>query len=59
MILNETTNIIDIQLIDKQACTAWNNGNGVTGLINLTGDDAIAAPNRNTGSWAAFHEVRA
>lgn len=56
MILNETTNIIDVQLIDKQACTAWNNGNGVTGLINLTGDDAIAAPNRNTSSWSAFHE---
>ncbi|MCZ8197243.1 MAG: T9SS type A sorting domain-containing protein [Flavobacterium sp.] len=56
MILNETTNIIDVQLIDKQACTAWNNGNCVTGLINLAGNDAIAAPNRNTSSWSAFHE---
>ena len=56
MILNETTNIIDVQLIDKQACTAWNNGNCVTGLINLAGDDAITAPNRNTSSWSAFHE---
>ena len=56
MILNETNSTIDIQLIDKQACTLWQNGNCVTGIINLTGDRGIAAPNRNNGSWAAFHE---
>ena len=56
MILNETTNIVDIQLIDKQVNTTWNTGNCVTGLINLAGDEAIAAPNRNTGSWAAYQE---
>lgn len=56
MILNETTNIVDVQLIDKQSNPSWNSGNCVTGLINLTGDDAIAAPNRNTGSWSAFQE---
>jgi hypothetical protein len=56
MILNETTNIVDVQLIDKQMCTSWNNGNCVIGLINLAGDDAIAAPGRNTGAWTAFHE---
>jgi hypothetical protein len=56
MILNETTNIIDIQLIDKQTCTTWNNGNCVTGLVNLVGDEAITPPNRNISSWTAFHE---
>lgn len=56
MILNETTNIIDVQLIEKQLCASWNNGNCVTGLINLAGDQGIAAPNRNTSSWSAFQE---
>lgn len=56
MILNETTNIVDVQLIDKQVNTTWNTGNCVTGLINLPGDEAIVAPNRNTGSWAAYQE---
>ncbi len=56
MILNETTNIIDVQLIDKQVNNSWNQGNCVTGLINLVGDDAIVAPNRNTSSWTAYHE---
>ncbi len=56
MILNETTNIVDVQLIDKQLSTSWQGGRCVTGLINLTGSDAIAAPGRNTGAWTAFHE---
>ncbi len=56
MILHETSNIVDVQLIDKQACTNWNSGRTVTGLINLTGSQGIAPPNRNTGSWTAFHE---
>jgi hypothetical protein len=57
MILNETSNIIDVQLIDKQACATWNSGRTVTGLINLAGDAGIAAPGRNTGSWTALHEA--
>lgn len=56
MILNETTNTIDIQLIDKQVCTGWNGGRAVTGIINATGTSGIAAPGRNTGAWTAYHE---
>ncbi len=56
MILNETTNIVDVQLIDKQLSTNWQGGRCVTGLINLTGDQGIAAPNRNTSAWSAYHE---
>jgi hypothetical protein len=57
MILNETSNVIDVQLIDKQACATWNSGRTVTGLINLAGDMGIAAPGRNTGTWTAYHEA--
>lgn len=56
MILHETTNVLDVQLIDKQSCTSWQNGRTVTGIINNSGTNALAAPNRNTGTWTAFHE---
>jgi Secretion system C-terminal sorting domain len=56
MVLYETLNIMDVQLIDKQVCLAWNEGSTVTGIINETGLLGIAAPNRNIGAWTAFHE---
>ena len=56
MILSETANTVDIQLIDKQTCSNNTSGKTVTGLINLDGTQGIAAPGRNTGIWTAFHE---
>ena len=56
MILYETSNILDVQLIDKQVCTTWNAGNAVTGIINNDGLFAVTPPNRNTGSWTASQE---
>ena len=56
MILSETSNAIDIQLIDKQTCASAGVGRTVTGLINLSGTEGLAAPNRNTGTWSAYHE---
>lgn len=56
MILCETSNIIEVQIINKQLCTAWNSGNAVIGLINSTGTLGIAAPGRNTGAWTATNE---
>ncbi|MFZ4436004.1 MAG: T9SS type A sorting domain-containing protein [Flavobacterium psychrophilum] len=55
MILYETLNTIDIQLIDKQTCTSLS-GSAVTGLINSAGDAGISPAGRNNGSWTAFHE---
>ncbi len=56
MVLYESQSIIDVQLVDKQDCLAWNGGRAVTGLINLAGDMGITAPGRNTGAWTAYHE---
>ncbi len=56
MILYETLNIMDVQLIDKQVCNAWNGGRAVIGIIDETGLLAVTPSNRNTGSWTAFHE---
>lgn len=55
MILSETSNTIDIQLIDKQTCSSGS-GRTVSGIINLSGDQGLSAPGRNTGFWTAFHE---
>jgi hypothetical protein len=56
IILNESTNIIDVQLIDKQVCETGSGGKSVCGIINISGTQGIAPPNRNTGIWTAFHE---
>ena len=56
MIIYETLNIIDVQIINKPTCTNWNGGRAVVGLINSTGLEGIVAPGRNTGSWTANQE---
>ena len=56
MVLHETSNIVDVQLISKQICATWNGGSAVTGLINNDGTMGITPPGRNTGMWSAYHE---
>lgn len=56
MILSETSNTVDVQIIDRQSCISWNGGRGVIGLVK-NGSMAIAAPGRNTGSWTAHNEA--
>ena len=56
MILYETLNVLDVQLIDKDVCASWNNGNAVTGIIDASGLMAYTPVGRNTGPWTAFHE---
>lgn len=57
IVLHETSNLIDIILIDKQACANMNSGRTVTGLIDATGANGIAPPGRNTGFWTASQEA--
>lgn len=57
MILHETSNFIDVQILNKQLCTAWNYGNAVIGLINLSGTSGITPPGRNTSAWTAADEA--
>ncbi len=55
-VLYETLNTIDVQIVSKPSCTAWNSGNAITGIINETGTIALTPPGRNTGSWTATQE---
>ena len=56
MILYETLNTIDVQIVEREVCPTWNNGNAVIGLINAAGDTAFTPPARNTGQWTANQE---
>lgn len=56
MILYETLNTVDVQILQRQPCLAWNSGRAVTGIINSTGTIALTPPGRNTGSWTASQE---
>ncbi len=56
VIMYETLNFIDVQLIEKGICSQWNNGNAVTGIINSTGLIAFTPPGRNTSAWTASQE---
>jgi hypothetical protein len=57
IVLYETTNIIEIYVLDKPTCTAWNNGNALIGIQNDTGTLGYAPPNRNTGPWSTTNEA--
>ncbi len=57
IILYETYHFIDVQVEDRFPCDTWNNGNGVLGIIDETGDNGYTPPNRNTGNWSATDEA--
>ncbi len=48
MVLNETTNYIDVYVESKPLCTGWNGGNAIIGLQNPAGTAGITAPGRNS-----------
>ncbi|RXR33052.1 T9SS type A sorting domain-containing protein [Flavobacterium piscinae] len=56
LILYETFNFIDVQIIDKPACTAWMGGRALIGILNQDGTNSLAPPGRDTGVWTASQE---
>ncbi|MDR6968351.1 hypothetical protein J2X31_002368, partial [Flavobacterium arsenatis] len=57
IVIYETTNIIDVQVRKRTACTNFNGGHGVIGIQNATGTAAVTPPGRNMGSWSASNEA--
>ncbi len=52
MVLNETTNYIDVYVQSKPTCSNWNGGRAVIGLQNFAQNSGITAPNRNSApTW--------
>ena len=57
IVLYETSNVIDVYIKDRTSCTTWNTGNGLIGLQNAAGTNAVVPPGRNTGTWEAHNEA--
>ncbi len=51
IVLYETSNVIDVQIDQKDLCSSWNNGNAVVGIQNQDGTVAYVPTGRNTGAW--------
>jgi hypothetical protein len=47
IVLYEVSNIIEVYVQRRVACTGWNGGRGTIGIINSSGSEAVAAPGRN------------
>ncbi|MEM6719479.1 MAG: fibronectin type III domain-containing protein [Bacteroidota bacterium] len=48
IILYESSNVIDVLVLNKPTCTTWNGGNAVIGIQNEAGDTGYAPTGRNT-----------
>lgn len=59
IVLHENSNIIDIFIKEKNACSSWNSGNAVVGIQNANGTQAVVAPNRNStdADWTVNEEA--
>lgn len=56
VILYETLNTIDVQIVNKPVCTAWNSGRATIGILNEAGTIAIIPSGRNNTAWSATQE---
>lgn len=56
IILYESSNFIDVNIIDKPICTEWNDGLAVVGIQNIDDTIAFTPEDRNTGGWEASNE---
>jgi hypothetical protein len=57
IVLYESTNIIDIYVKSRNACTTWNAGSGLIGIQNQAGTNALVPAGRNTGTWTTTNEA--
>ena len=58
-VLYETTNIIDVYILNKPTCETWNSGNAVLGIQNNEGTEAFVPPGINTSDspWTTEFEA--
>ncbi|MFN8287317.1 MAG: gliding motility-associated C-terminal domain-containing protein [Chitinophagales bacterium] len=57
IVLYETTNVIEIYIQNKEACTDWNDGLAVEGIQDATGTTAFTVPGRNNTVWDAQNDA--
>ncbi len=58
LVLNETTNYIDVYIQNSSACPGWNSGAGIIGIQNLAGTVGYSPAGRNfPAAWTATNEA--
>jgi gliding motility-associated-like protein len=57
MVLYETTNIIDINVQDKESCSGWNSGLAIEGIQDASGSSAVAVSGRNNTVWTTTNDA--
>ncbi len=59
IVLYEGSNMIDVYVENRTACSGHNSGSGLIGVQNATGTIGIfpTTPRRNTGSWSTTNEA--
>jgi len=56
VILYESSNVIEVNLINKPICTSWNGGRATLGIQGNDLTEFAVPPGRNTGVWSASNE---
>jgi gliding motility-associated-like protein len=56
VVLYEWSNIIEINIQNKQTCSGWNGGLAIEGIQNAAGTVAYVIPGRNNAVWTANNE---
>ncbi|WP_299214353.1 gliding motility-associated C-terminal domain-containing protein, partial [uncultured Dokdonia sp.] len=56
IILYESLNVIDVNIINKPVCDAWNDGLATLGIMGNDLTEFAVPDGRNTGDWEAFDE---
>lgn len=57
IVLYETTNVVEIYIKDKEACTDWIGGKSIEGIQNAAGTVGYAVPGRNNTVWDAHNDA--
>ncbi|MFT4943280.1 MAG: hypothetical protein ACI8RH_001020, partial [Flavobacteriales bacterium] len=57
IVIYETTNVIEVYVLDRPSGCSWNDGNAVIGIQNGAGTLGYTPPGRNTGDWSANSEA--
>lgn len=57
IILYETSNDIENHIETKNICFDWDDGQGVQGLHNIDGTEAVPFPGRNNTAWDATNDA--
>ncbi|NND63314.1 MAG: hypothetical protein HKN48_08980, partial [Flavobacteriaceae bacterium] len=57
IVLYESTNVIQVNIVDKPVCSGWNDGLAVLGIQGNDLTEFAVPPGRNTGAWAASDET--